>query len=265
MTLDEALAIARREAAVLLRGAANYVPPENLVPDAEGARFQVMQGFLAESPYGDRFSKSAPPSRSRAANLPSDPEYALRSVRYKAHLVSFRRGDVEEKAWFVSFFPLDDNANIVIAVIVQSPSGEILHASLDFWWGFEKIWEAWGYEPYWFWTPEAKALYHSLHQLQPTRIVPEEGAVAQDEALRLATDAVQQKYGVSDEAMASFRADLNYVPGWYLWTEASGTSAWIIAFRPARETEKGYPNVAQVTLSAADGAVLTCEWDRENE
>lgn len=180
----------------------------------------------------------------------------IASLPYIAHFVLLHIDGVDEKVWVVAFFPHEE-PGIVSAVTIQSPSGEILDRDTNHFWAFAETWEAWGdMDDYFFWSVEDKALYHALYQIAPTRLLPAESDVTQDAALKIATDTIQQRYGLSDEAIAGHRVDFNYVPNWYA---RQPHNAWIILLKPAAGTGSVY----QVVLSALDGTVFTC--DRNDE
>ena len=173
------------------------------------------------------------------------------SLDHKAYLVLLPIRGAETRVWIVSFFPEQSSA-VVYAVTLQSPTGKVLNRSANFFWGFAAIWSEWGWEAYDFWSPEDKALYHTLYQQNPTRWMPEAGAFPRDEALQIAADAVRQAYGISDEALAAYRPDISYVPGWYVH---EANNAWLIMLRPAIKEESLY----QIVVSATDGTVFSCQ------
>lgn len=182
-------------------------------------------------------------------------EEYVANLPYKASFLSLAINGVDTKVWIVCFFPESPSA-FVYAVTIQSPTGEILSAEANHFLEFTKTWEAWGRDDYFFWTAEEKALYHEVYQQIPTRIMPEAGAISQVTALQIAIKEVQKIAGLSDEEIASYRVDFNYVPNWYVRQK---DNAWLIMLRPST----GVGSMYQIELSAIDGTVFTFDQNDE--
>lgn len=184
------------------------------------------------------------------ADMLNDTEDHVANMLNKANFLSLTIRGVDTPVWIVSFFS-EEKPGIVSTVTIQSPSGQVLLKASDFFWEFSKTWEEWGWDNYYFWSAEEKALYHALYQPHPTRIVPEEVSISQEEALQIAMDEMKRKFELSDNELASFKIDFNYVPAWYV---QQGDNSWLIIFRSAAKQ-----NLYQVVLSASNGTVYTCD------
>ena len=180
----------------------------------------------------------------------------LDDLPMKATFLSLRIEGADTKIWIVPFFPSYPSST-VYAVTVESPTGIILHVGMGLSWNFEIVWEKWGREDYSFWSVEEKALFHEAFQLRPTRIMPDEDAIPQEQALEIALETIETEYGVPRGAIEPiYRVDYNYVPGWYAsHYKDQADEAWLIMLRPPIPDEYLY----QIVLSAKDGAVYACD------
>ncbi len=163
----------------------------------------------------------------------------------------YGKGGVE--SWVVTFFPA--GLSTMATAVAMTPGGQVLEVFGGSSWAMHTLWEEALGDPSYFWQPETVFRFSQLFEgdtLWMRAHRPGHRDIPQQEALRIAADALREKYGISDGERSLWRT----AAAFHLSDHTVGQLVWAIHYY--RQEGEEYTLLYSVIMDSRSGLVLEC-------